>query len=288
MYYRDYIQFCEFSRNLSTTTVQNYATVLSMWSQFLGENGILAEKATAADVLRFMTEKHVAGVRPSSINQYLTTIASYYSYCVRFHHDVMTSNPCNDVQPMKDVKRLPVCIPRRILDRVVSEMRDDTFARSRSRAILLIMYHCGLRRSEVLGLSDECFDYENQVVRVLGKGAKVRIVPMSQTLVHAMLKYVGHRSALAPWINRTFVTRTGENLSRSELAVIVRSALCRYVSREYCYPHILRHSFATACLEAGVSIENISALLGHTSIATTQRYLSISPSRLLSQIQGVF
>ena len=288
MFYREFVNFCQFSRNLSPVTVANYCSVLSRWSQFLGEHSLLSESVRSSDVLQFLSECLQGGAKPSSCNQYLAVLSSYYRYCVRFHHDVVRESPCEGVQPMKTVKNLPVCIPRSILDRVAASLSSDTFKQARSRAIFLLLYHCGLRRAEALGLQDSDFDFANRVVRVLGKGAKVRIVPMSVSLVDAMQRYISLRSVRSPYVNRTFVTMSGEPLSQAELAVIVRQILAGWVSPALAHPHILRHSFATACLEGGVSIENISALRGHSSVSTTQRYLSISPSRLLAQLKGIF
>lgn len=287
MYFKEFIDFCQMSRNLSQKTVEHYADVLSIWSLYCAEHAVCPEDVTSFDVIEFMTEKRKAGCRASTINQYLVVVRSYYRFLVRFHFDLCNSNPVEDVEKMKEEKTLPVSLPKSLLDKVAETLSEGTFKQIRSKAIFLCLYHCGLRRSEVCALEQTSVDLTSRTLRVYGKGRKVRLVPMSKSLTEAMAAYVS-AAAVIPWREAFFVQQDGQRLQPHHVNYIVRQILVRFVSPKLAHPHILRHSFATICIEAGVSIENLAALMGHESVTTTMRYLSLSPSRLFQQIANVF
>lgn len=282
----EFINFCCFARNLCETTCANYRAHIGLFNDYCVAHAIKLENATQMDVINFMAEKRRQGVRASSINQYVVAISAFYDFAHRFKG--FTTNPAAGIQKMKTEQLAPVCIPTHIMRLIIDRLPSRTFQEVRSRLVVLLGYHCGLRRREMLELSVSDIDFASGVLRVFGKGRKVRLVPMSVQVVECLRHYLDLRPLMARVDTRLLVTVNGDPLSYENIAVIVKHALANFVAPELCHCHILRHSFATACMAAGVPIESIATLMGHASVETTMRYLTISPERVRSQIQGVF
>lgn len=286
--FKEFIDFCTVSRNLTPATLEHYAYVLSLWSAFLCQRAVTVEDATSFDVLDFLAECHRNGCQASSCNQYLVVLRCFYRWLVRFHFEVCQLSPAEEVQKMKCEKVLPVCLSKQLLERIVASLPAASFKQARTRAVFLACYHCGLRRGEVASLDDASVDFSSRVLRVYGKGRKVRLVPMSDALVRALHVYLILRSESISYPGALFVQSSGQRLEPAQVSFIVRQVLLRFVAPKFAHAHILRHSFATICVESGVSLENVAALMGHENISTTMRYLSVSPTRLFEQIAHVF
>ena len=282
----DFVNFCRFTRNLCETTCTSYRHCFQLFSDFCVSRSLSLEDVQQKDVIDFMTEKRRQGVSASSINQYIVAVSAFYDWAVRFRG--FRRNPAAGVQKMKTEKSLPVCVPSHLMKLILDKMPENTFKELRNKVVVLLGYHCGLRRAEMLALVDADLDFHAGVIRVYGKGRKVRLVPMSVQLASLMQLYMSSRPASHFGYDRVLVTSANEPLNYDQIAYVVKSALRPFLPAALCHCHILRHSFATTCMNAGVSIESIASLMGHESVETTMRYLTISSERVRAQIQGVF
>lgn len=288
-YLEPFLDYCRFARNLTDATIDNYKTMCRLFSDYLVSVNLSDAQATQETVVGFMSAERRKGSAASSINQYLVAVTVYYDFCVRFHFDEYKQNPVAGVKRMKVEKSLPVCVPAYKMQSIIDGIGETTFKEIRTKAILLLGYHCGLRRREITDLQDVDVDFGSLTIRVTGKGRKVRLVPMSKQLAGVLKRYLELRHVFSPFgSERFFITVFQTPLSYEQVAYIVETALAKHLPAAYCHCHILRHSFATACINAGVTLENLATLMGHGSVNTTMRYLSISATRIRQQIANVF
>ena len=288
-YLEPFLDYCRFARNLTGATIDNYKTMCRLYSDYLVSVNMNDAQATQQTVVEFMAAERRKGSAASSINQYLVAVSVYYDFCVRFHYDEYKQNPVAGVKRMKVEKSLPLCVPAYKMQSIIDSLCGPSFKEIRTKAILLLGYHCGLRRREITDMQDVDVDFGSLTIRVTGKGRKVRLVPMSKQLAAVLKRYLEMRLELAPFgSERFFITIYQTPLSYEQVAYIVENALSKHLPAKYCHCHILRHSFATACINAGVTLENLATLMGHGSVNTTMRYLSISATRIRQQIANVF
>lgn len=291
MYYRDFHDYLADSRRLSFATIKMYFEALKsfhVWYCSKDPRGVLFVQPR--DVYEFMAECSKRGMKAASINQYLTAIGRYYGFLQKFRPDAGISvNPVAGVERMRVPRVLPVCIPEKPLRAFLESLPHDTFKQSRSRAILYIMYFCGLRRSEVVSLRDDSFDFSRFTVRVWGKGSKERLVPFSAALEEVLSDYLDKRRVMFPSCGEWFfVSAHGEQLGRDDLSYLVRVHLSSRFPAALCHPHILRHSFATTLINHGVDIMSVSSLMGHSDVSTTMRYITVSSDSVHRKMEGVF
>ena len=236
--------------------------------------------------LAYLTTREYA--RPS-IARKAAAIRSYTRYLRR--HEVIATDPGRSLRTPKGAQRLPR-VPRRsetteLLDAVAATTADDPVATARIRrdhALFELLYGAGLRIAEACGLSGSDLDLDRRSVTVLGKGAKVRRVPLNDEAVAALRIYLAEARPLlageATPVGTVFLNARGRALSPRD----ARRILDRYPLPDgrTLHPHALRHAFATHLLEGGADLRVVQELLGHSDLATTQRYTHVSPERLRS------
>lgn len=285
---KEYLKFCVWGRALSTKTIQNYEVILQLFADFATARGKSLISASEKDISDYVAHCLQNGNKPSTCNVYVTTLKVFYNWAMRFHFDQVRENPCANIPKLKARQDLPLCISSQKMERILSELPENTFRQQRAKLAVLMGYHTGMRRNEMVILLLSDLDMEQKTIRVLGKGGKVRIVPMSGQLVTLLEKYFATRKILGIKSEYLYSRSDGKAVGYGDFAVIVKQTLRQFVPENLSHCHILRHSFATACLNSGVSIENIAALMGHASIETTMRYLTISSERIKQQLAGVF
>lgn len=285
---QEFLDYCRYIRNYTPSTIHNYENLFDIVQRWASDASYSVLSMSQDDVLRFIRDKMRAGSKAATVNQYVSMISSFWRWAIRFHFDEYNFNPCDGIGRLKAEKDLPRCIPAHVMTKIINDMSESTFKQLRSKAVVLLAYHCGLRRSELMNAKTYDIDFAQQTIRVTGKGRKVRVVPLSNELVRVLRLYLNSAAQASLTSPSLFCTTSMEPLSYSEVAVIVRQALRRWVPESLCHCHILRHSFATTCMNAGVSLENIASLMGHESVNTTMRYLTISAQRIREQMKNVF
>jgi site-specific recombinase XerD len=220
----------------------------------------------------------------SSVARKLAAIRSFHHQLVR--SGAADQNPAELLPAPKRPQRLPRALGRDQVSTLLDRIPASTPLDIRDRALFELAYSCGLRADELIRLDLGDLEFESETLRVHGKGAKIRIVPVGEPAQRAVQRYLERaRPALTSERDEPalFLSRRGRRLSTSD----VRRRLQRWV-REAAVagqisPHVLRHSFATHLLEGGADLRSIQELLGHSSISTTQVYTRVEPSRLLRE-----
>ena len=258
-------------RGLSAHTVGGYRRDLAVFARYLESIGERDWPAVSAGVVRnFVAWRHRNSVGGRSIQRGLSALRTFFDFCVR--ETVMTGNPARAVGAPKASRRLPNALDA---DRtgVLVELEGEDPLSLRDRAMLELIYSSGLRLSELCALAVNDVDLEGGLVKVLGKGRKVRVVPVGRHARDAVRAWLPARAELAgPGQSALFVSRRGRRIS-------ARTVQARFSKRAvesgigvHVHPHMLRHSFATHLLESSGDLRAVQELLGHADIGTTQVY----------------
>ena len=283
---RDFADHLSLERRLSAHTVAAYRTDLRQLATFLGRNGSSLAGAVYPMLRRFLAQQHTLGYARASIARRVGAIRTFYRWALaagRIERDpsVLLGRP-------KVVNRLPTVLrPREAAGLAEAPPPrggapvEDAIA-LRDRAALELLYGSGLRVGELAALTVDGIDPDRRRVRVLGKGSKERDVPISEYAVDALAAYlqVG-RPVMAPEGSRhLFFNRRRRPFSERDIRSMVQRYGATLLPGRRVTPHTLRHSFATHLLEGGADIRAVQELLGHASVATTQRYTHVSRRRL--------
>ena len=270
-------------KGASAHTLRAYGTDLRQFRSFLVEqtDARAVHDVDHRQIRRFLAS-FAGRCAASTTSRKLSVVRSFFDFLVRT--EVMRSNPAKRVRMPKVPQKLPTFLTReeaRVL--VEREAQSDTALARRDAAILELLYGCGLRVAELVSLDVEDVRSVTELLRVEGKGNKERDVPVGPPARCAIERYLALRAELRPSSGEPalFVNFRGGRLSdRSIRRVVKRAGLLAAVLKDL-HPHALRHSFATHLLEGGADLRAIQEMLGHSSLATTQRYTHLTIEQLL-------
>jgi integrase/recombinase XerD len=282
----DFLAYLEFERGLSRNTLEAYRTDLLQFGRFLARRDLSALEARPGDVADFLAELAAGDVeRPpastATVHRKTACLRSFYRHLRR--EGLLDTDPTATLSPPRRSRKLPHVLTRGEIDRLLSQPRGTEPAALRDRALLELMYACGLRASEAIGLELTDVDLDERVLRARGKGSKERVVPIGQAAVQALRTYLQRgRPGLvkgAPEAH-VFVNFRGGALTRQGLYKIVRRHAVTAGLADRISPHTLRHTFATHLLAGGCDLRSVQEMLGHADVSTTQLYTHLSSQRL--------
>lgn len=281
--------FLESLRNKSASghTISNYERDLRQFAKFLELKKLALERVDHIVIRDFLSSLYQQKLKKSSVARKLACLKSFFKLLVR--EGRTTTNPAELVSSPRLPKHLPTFLQESEAATLVQLPEGDSVKDLRDRAILELLYASGLRVSELVGLSDHQLDMAQQLVRVLGKGKKERIVPFGDFAARAIEAYVAERDRLSlsrPEPNGTrplFVSVNGIRLNSRDVQRLVERFRLNLSASRRVTPHTLRHSFATHLLERGADLRSIQELLGHSSLSTTQKYTHVSLQHLRNE-----
>lgn len=283
----EFLRFLEVSRAASPHTLRAYAQDLAALEAWLEPQGVALEAVTHLHLRGFLGVQSVS-LAPASRARRLAAIKAFYRFLTR--RKVVAINPARRVKTPKLPQRLPRAVPVDEAFALMEAPGEEGPLGLRDRAMLEVLYGSGLRVSELVGLSLGVVDLRAGLVRVLGKGNKERLCPLSAPAIEALTAWLARRGELlvkpakrqdptALFLNARGGRLTTRSVERHLDRYVRALALPRKLS-----PHALRHSFATHLLAGGADIRSIQELLGHASLSTTQRYTAVS----FEQLQKVY
>lgn len=217
-----------------------------------------------------------------SLNRKISSLSAFFKYCRKF--GLTIENPMTKVKRFKQAKRLPVVVQEKDMSIILS--KDDIdgggYEQALGNMILSLLYGCGLRRAELIGLQSKDIDHARKIIKVLGKGRKERLIPVSDSLLDEIAEFEKLKnSILGEKVNNYLLVReNGQPLYPKRVYNLVKKKLLEVPDLSRRSPHILRHSFATHLSDAGADINAIKMLLGHANLSATQVYMHNSPGRL--------
>ncbi len=259
-------------------TLRAYSADLRQFAEFLEGEGISLERADIHVMRRYLATLFGRRSR-STLARKLSALRGFFRFCVRT--GVLASDPLEGIASPKVDKRLPSYLTVDEMFRTIEGASQGTPLCLRDRAILEVLYSCGLRVSELVGLDWDHIQPKAQALRVRGKGGKERVVPIGEVALEALERY---RQA---WRGKQFADRRavflnarGGRLSARSVARIVAYWAKKAKTRSAVSPHSIRHSFATHLLGSGADLRSIQELLGHSRLSTTQRYTHVDFSHI--------
>lgn len=275
-----FLEYLAAERNYSSATIESYAKDLAMFQDFMeGLNPDASWTAVQSDDVREWVIYLLDGQRlaASSVNRKLSALRTFYKYLRRVGR--VDTNPMEKVTAPKKRKPLPHFVRESEMDRLLELTKEDrTFKGIRDRLILMVFYETGIRRAELLGMTDASVDLVTRQIKVTGKRNKQRIVPFGEELEKELVAYMAAREELQGAMPPTalFVNENGTAMNESQVSNVVKKHLSMVTTIEKKSPHVLRHSFATAMLNNHADLTSIQKLLGHESVATTEIYTHVS------------
>lgn len=284
-----YLSFARIERGLSPRTVSAYARDLSRFADYAIGRGVTAVRRVKREhLVDYTAELDRGGVGPRSRARALAAIRGW------LRHAGLGSgadDPTAELATPRFTAALPRTLRPQETERLIEACDPDTPAGLRERAMLEVLYGAGLRVSELVGLPLAAVDRRSGWVRVLGKGAKERIVPLGAPALEALASYleVGRPALSRPDVpdgGALFLSRRGRAMSRQNFFARLRKlALAAGLPSERVSPHVLRHAFATDLLEGGADLRVLQTLLGHSDLSTTQIYTHVDRKRLRETVE---
>jgi integrase/recombinase XerD len=255
---------------LSKNTIAAYRADLAQLRAFL--QGPLPA-AQDADLFAFLASRRG---RASSAARMVSTLKRFFQYCVRERR--MPADPTLKLDPPKRPPRFPKTLSEADVEALLAAPDVATPLGLRDRAMLETLYATGVRVSELVGLKVFEVDLNAQVIRVLGKGSKERLVPLGELAVDWIGRYLQERKKTAS--DTLFITARGAGMTRQAFWKLIRRHAARAIPGKKLSPHVLRHAFATHLINHGADLRVVQLLLGHADISTTQIYTHVARERL--------
>jgi integrase/recombinase XerD len=282
----DFLAYLELERGLSRNTLEAYRSDLLQYGEYLERRGLGVTEVAHGDIAAFLSDlaSGLAERQPvgaATVARKVACLRSFYRHLRR--EGAIEHDPTAELRGPRKTQRLPQVLSRDEVLRLLSRPRGTDPRALRDRALLEVMYACGLRASEAIGLELADIDLEEGVLCARGKGSKERLVPIGREAVAAVRAYCARGRPLLVGNGsqtRLFLNRRGTPLTRQGLYKIVQGYARGAGLEQKMSPHTLRHTFATHLLAGGCDLRSLQEMLGHADLATTQIYTHLSAERL--------
>lgn len=283
---QDYTYYIRLEKKLSDNTVEAYIRDLKQMAEYLGsEFSILPQQAEERHIEAFLAHLYDKGVKKTTQARILSGIKSFFYYLLI--NDRIENLPTEFIDPPKTGRKLPDVLTVAEIESIINTFDSDERFGIRNKAIVETLYSCGLRVSELTTLRISDLFFNDGFIRVIGKGDKQRLVPISETAKRRIEAYLLLRHTMqtdARDADIVFLNNKGRGLTRVMIFHIIKKAALAAGITKTISPHTFRHSFATHLLEGGASIRQVQEMLGHESILTTEIYTHLDSERLRENI----
>lgn len=287
---KDFSMHMEIERNLSSYTRRSYLSDLRQFYIYLKENKANEDEKIPVSSIDYILVRgfihflHRSKVKKVTITRKLAAIRAFFKYLLR--EGLINVSPATLIHAPSTEKHIPKVLSVDEMLTLLDVQCADTPLQRRNQAMIALFYSAGIRLGELSGLNMQDIDYAQEMIKIRGKGRKERIVPVGMNAItsikcylekrHELLKCRECNEEIALFINNRGQRLTTRSVARVLDAMVLKSGIGRKIS-----PHALRHSFATHMMDAGADLRAIQELLGHESLSTTQKYTSVSISRLM-------
>ena len=268
-----FLSHLEIEKNYSTHTLINYQIDLKEFFIFLGTTTI--EKVDYSILRRFLAQLRGRNLKSRSVARKLSSLRSFFKYLQR--EKIVSSNPAAILVTPKLDKPLPHFLSEQEALKMVEAPNDDKISQLRNKAIFETLYSTGIRVSELVGLDLEDVDFISNIIRVMGKGKKERLVPIGNNALEAIQHYVDKRIQKSTIL---FLNKNGTRLNARSVSNIINKCVLQQAIAQHVTPHMFRHSFATHLLNRGADLRSVQELLGHVNLSATQIYTHLTTEKL--------
>ena len=280
-----FIRYMRLERNLSANTIEAYVRDTDRLIAFLSQQGLSLTQATIKHLQAFSASLYDIGIGTTTHCRILSGIRTLYKFLVLDGY--MDKDPAELLESPRPGDRLPQVLTTEEVDKLEAAIDLSKWEGQRNKAIIEVLFSCGLRVSELVTLHLSDLYLEEGFIRVLGKGNKERLVPISECATEQLSLWFKDREIMKIKPGQedfVFLNRRGSHLTRTMILIIIKQLGFMAGIKKTISPHTLRHSFATALLEGGADLRAIQAMLGHESIGTTEIYTHIDVSQLREEI----
>ncbi|MBO7562282.1 MAG: site-specific tyrosine recombinase XerD [Bacteroidales bacterium] len=303
---KEFADHLRLERSLSKNTISSYCSDLKTFAAYLDSKGIPSfEKVSSKDVEAFISEKFTPDTSPRSQSRMLSTLKAFYRF-LNVEYNIK-DNPMESIDTPKITRRLPDVLSVKEVYSILDTCNLSTYEGLRNRAMLEMLYSCGLRVSELINLKISDIFFSEQFVRIVGKGNKQRLVPIGEYAIAAVKNYIPARwdclqaaksrgttsarlgkskniAKISESEDTLFLNRRGGKLTRVMVFTIVKNQTALAGIKKDVHPHTFRHSFATHLVENGADLRAVQDMLGHESILTTEIYTHVSSQQWMKNI----
>ena len=273
-YITEFVSYLKIEKGLSSNSIIAYTNDTSKLKNYCEDNNLSVKEVQYSDLKNFITELYDLGLSARSQARIISGIKQFYAYLLI--ENLITSDPSELLEQPKIGRKLPEVMTIEEIDLLINANNLTKDEGYRNRALLEVLYSCGLRVSELVNLKFSDLFYDEGFVRVIGKGNKERLVPLSKSVEKEIQSYVENmRSKLTikqGYENFIFLNRRGTQLTRVMVFIIIKDLALKTDLKKKISPHTFRHSFATHLIEGGANLRAIQEMLGHESIITTEIY----------------
>jgi len=282
---RDFLKYILLEKRYSKHTSESYTNDLRQFQDFLqkyqNSDSIFWQRVDRKVIRYFLAYLQEQNYSRRTIARKLATVKSFFKYLVR--EEILKKNPALSVKMPRYEKKLPEYISLTEMDRLFKTSKSGTFEELRNLAMLELFYGSGIRLSELINLKTVDIFFEENLIRVIGKGNKERIIPFGENAKQILIKYLEIRPQYANKnVDNVFVLKNGNQMYPMAVQRIVKKYLSDISDIHIKSPHVLRHTYATHLLNAGAGIRVVKDLLGHENLSTTQIYTHLSVDHLKS------
>lgn len=274
----EYLTILRFEKNLSDNTIHAYESDIKKLFSFLERKNIRDLNDVTPEIMyEYFDEQRSCGIDEVTVMRYIVSIKGFWRYLDDSKY--VQKNPTDKLPSVKRPRRIPTVLSYEEIEKILNAVSTDEPLGLRDRAILELCYSSGLRVSELINLKIPDLLFEEEIIRVLGKGSKMRIVPVGESAIYWVMEYL---LKSRPFLenktkseNYVFLNKRGTKLSRMWVWKIFNYyAKAANIEKEI-HPHTFRHSFATHLLERGADLRAVQEMLGHSDISTTQIYTHV-------------
>jgi len=275
-------RFLQVEKGLSANSIYSYTYDLKKFSEFLSRKNKDIFSADHEDVQQFLKfEKNNKKNSSRTMARSLAAIRQFYNYM----SDKMDNldNPTVRIESPHVEKTLPDFLTVSEMNRLFKSISENDIYELRDKTIFELLYSCGLRISEAIELKSGSIDFDDSLIRVMGKGSRERIIPLGDEARRLLIKYINNsRSEIlgSRESDYLFISKKGSMLNRKSVWRLLKNYVCRTKISKNITPHTLRHSFATHMIENGADLRSVQELLGHMDISTTQVYTHMASKKL--------
>ncbi len=284
-YLYDFNLYLEVERNFSKHTIKAYNSDILSFLVWLGERSV--SDVSAKDIKEYLLYIQQFNFCKTTTARKVASLRTFYRYLYR--ERLIENNPALTIQAPKRGKSLPQFLTEKEIEKIFNNMKIDTPAGYRNRAILELLFATGMRVSELSNLNFSNLNLDENEIKVFGKGAKERIVLVSDRAKDLLINYINTaRKLICPNSDEqkgdspVFINKNGYRLQTQSIRIAINDTVRSIELPKHVTPHVFRHSFATRLLENGADLRVVQELLGHSSISNTQIYTHVTTERLKS------
>ena len=284
---KNFKNYLKIERNLSKNTITSYLFDLQKLNIFLEENNFSSNPSHIKEsTLKKFVYKISKEIKPSSQARIISGIKRFFDFLIL--ENILNENPLENIETPKIGSKLPATLTVKEIDKLIDSIDIKSKNKIRNKAIIEILYSCGLRVSELITLKVSDLYFNESIIKVTGKGNKERFVPISKGAINYIEKYLNEirifQKIKKGSEDTLFLNERGSGLSRVMIYIILNDLKIKAEINKKIGPHTLRHSFATHLLENGADLITIQNMLGHENIVTTERYLHVNRKHLVESI----